>query len=484
LRNVTAQLSDKLSALFAKLKSDSDTAFLGHPWGLAWLSASEFWERFSYYGMQSLLVLYLLHYLLQPGHVEQVWGFESFRRLLQWLSQEAPWLFGGKKEMVVASFTSQLYAGLVYVTPLVGGWLADRVLGRTKTVAIGAGLMLTGTFLLALNQTFLIGLAVLLAGVGCFKGNIAAQVGALYHIDDKRRADGFQIYFMGIQLAVIISPIICGTLGEKVDWHLGFIAAGVGMAVALAIYLGGRKTFPPEPAMKKNGSREKRPPLSRRDFWVVVLLVALLPVLAFTIVGNQEIFNAYLPWAEKNYQLMFFGWEVPVTWMLSFDAVFSSVTMVGVISFWRWYGKRWKEPDEITKIVIGVAISTLAPLTLAAASAKVALTGHPVSIGWAAAFHLINDIGFANVLPIGLALYSRAAPKGLGGTMIAVYYLHLFFANTMIVGPLGGLLGSMPDTHFWLLHVALMGGAAAVLLLAKLFFGHMLAPTGGERKAA
>jgi proton-dependent oligopeptide transporter, POT family len=480
---IAARIASSFSALVAKLNTKSDTAFLGHPWGLAWLAASEFWERFSYYGMQALLVLYLLHYLLQPGHVEQVWGFEAFRQLLQWLGHAVPWLFGHQTQMAVASNTAQLYAGLVYVTPLLGGWLADRVLGRTRTVTLGAVLMLIGTFLLALNQTFLIALAVLLAGVGCFKGNIASQVGDLYRIDDKRRAAGFQIYFMGIQLAVIISPIICGTLGERVDWHLGFVAAGVGMAVALAIYLAGRRNFPPEP-VRKTGAKELRPPLTGRDLGAVILLVALLPVLALSLVGNQEIFNAYLPWAEKNYQLTFFHWTVPVTWMLSFDAVFSSVTMIGVISFWRWYGKHHREPDEITKIVIGVAISALAPLTLAAASATVAVTGHPVTLGWAVAFHLLNDLGFANVLPVGMALYSRAAPKGLGGTMIAVYYVHLFFANTMIVGPLGGLLGTMPDTRFWLLHVGLMAVSVLLLGLAKVFFGHLLAPSNGAEKAA
>jgi proton-dependent oligopeptide transporter, POT family len=474
LKKTAAVIVAELDVFLKGLKSKSDTAFIGHPWGLGWLSASEFWERFSYYGMQSLLVLYLLHYLLLPGNIDQVWGFETFRLLLKWI-------YGAQSTMALASNTSQLYAGLVFVTPLIGGVLADRVIGRTKTVALGAVLMLIGTFLLALNQTFLIGLAFLLAGVGCFKGNIASQVGDLYSIEDKRRAAGFQIYFMGIQLAVIISPIICGTLGQKVDWHLGFVAAGIGMAFALAIYLYGRSTFPPEP-VRKTGAAEKRPPLTGRDLKAVILLVVLLPVLALSLVGNQEIFNAYLPWAEKNYQMVFFGWTVPVSWMLSFDAIFSSVTMVGVISFWRWYGKHHREPDEITKIAIGVAISTCAPLTLAGASAVVAATGHPVSIGWAVAFHVINDIGFANVLPVGLALYSRAAPKGLGGTMIAVYYLHLFFANTLLVGPLGGLLGTMPDSRFWLLHVGMMAASAALLLVAKLFFGHLLAPTKAIEK--
>ena len=462
-----------LDAFEAKTKSD--TVFLGHPRGLGWLSASEFWERFSYYGMQTLLVLYLVHYLLQPGHIEQVWGFDAFRRLIGWV-------YGTQSQMALASNTAQLYAGLVYVTPLAGGYLADRMIGRTNTVMIGAILMVAGTFLLALNQTFLLGLSFLLAGVGCFKANIASQVGDLYAVDDPRRADGFQIYFMGIQLAVIISPVICGYLGQRVDWHLGFVAAGVGMVLGLAIYLFGRRTFPPEP-VRRNGTGEKRPPLTGRDWQVVILLVALLPVLAVSIVGNQEIFDAYLVWGEKNFQTVLWGFNMPITWIVSLDAFVSAVTMVGVIAFWRWYGKHWKEPNEITKIVIGVSISTLGPLVLAGCAAVATATHHPVPLYWALGFHILNDVGFANVLPVGLALYSRAAPKGLGGTMIAIYYVHLFFAN-VLVGYVGGLLGTMPDTSFWLLHVGLMAGSAVVLFLARALFGGLLAPSYKEPAAA
>jgi len=458
----------------AAVNPKSEPTFLGHPIGLLWLAASEFWERFCYYGMQALLVLYLYNYLLKPGHIEQVWGFETFRQMLDVLVVKFPLIFH-TTPMAYASYTSQLYAGLVYVTPLIGGPLADRVLGRTITVTIGSVLMVTGTFLLAFNQTFLLGLVSLLAGVGCFKGNIAAQVGDLYSKTDNRRADAFQIYMMGIQFAVVFSPLICSTLGEKVDWHLGFIAAGIGMAIGLTTYLLGRKTFPPEP-VRRVGPKVIREPLTTRDWGVMILLILLLPVLAFSIVGNQQIFNVYLIWAGKNYQMTYGGFTVPSGWMMSFDAVFSFVTMIGVISFWRWYAKKRTEPDELTKIIIGVLISMFAPIALAGASAVVATTHQPVSLWWAAAFHIINDLGFAMVLPVGLALYSRAAPKGLGGTMLAIYYLHLFIANFLIVGTLGGFMGTMPDAQFWMLHVYLMVGAAAVLIAVKLLFGHMLAP--------
>ncbi len=257
-----------------------DTAFIGHPVGLAWLSASEFWERFSYYGMQSLLVLYGSHYLLQPGHVEKVLGFQVLRGIVEWV-------YGANlSPQALAIGISGLYSASVYLTPIGGGLLADRGIGRTRTVILGATLMTIGQFMLAFDAGFAIGLLCLLLGVGCFKGNIASQVGDLYSAGDLRRADAFQIYFLGIQLAVIIAPIICGGLSQKVEWHLGFIASGVGMVFGLMIYLFGRKTFPAEPLRKRAGEAQ-RPPLTDRDWKVVALLVGLLPVLALSIVSNQ-----------------------------------------------------------------------------------------------------------------------------------------------------------------------------------------------------
>jgi POT family proton-dependent oligopeptide transporter len=146
------------------------------------------------------------------------------------------------------------------------------------------------------------------------------------------------------------------------------------------------------------------------------------------------------------------------------------------VLFWRWWATRRAEPDEITKLAIGVTIAALAPLTLAAGSAIIAATGHKLGLGWALAFEIINDLGFANVFPVGLALFSRAAPKSLGGMMIGVFYLHLFLGN-MLVGWLGGLLELMSGTAFWLLHTGLIGGAAAILVILRGVAGKILAPS-------
>jgi POT family proton-dependent oligopeptide transporter len=205
------------------------------------------------------------------------------------------------------------------------------------------------------------------------------------------------------------------------------------------------------------------------------MLIALMPVLGLSMVGNQEIFNGYLVWAEKNFQIVFFGKTMPITWMLSLDAVISTILMIGSVAFWRWYARHHREPDEIGKMTVGIAIAACAPLTLALASVVVARTGHPVSLFWAFAFHILNDLGFSNLLPVGLALYSRAAPKGWEAVLIAVYYLQFAMAN-YLVGFLAGLLSVMPGPQFWLLHVGLMAVSAVVLLLARKFAGNILAP--------
>src|SRR5579863_3954538 len=256
-------------------KRSSETAFLGHPAGLGWLAGSEFWERFSYYGMQALLVLYMTHYLLLPGPLSHVLGFAPFQKFLEFLNHRP---LSGE---ALASATYGFYAGFVYLTPLAGGLIADRLLGRTATVTIGASLMALGHFLMAFDVSFLLALSCLLIGVGCFKGNIAAQVGDLYAADDPRRADAFQIYYIGIQIAVIFSPFVCGTLGETVGWHWGFGAAGVGMLIGLLIYLKGRYALPKE--KMRRGEVVQRPPMTSRDRQAVALLVLLIPVLALSL---------------------------------------------------------------------------------------------------------------------------------------------------------------------------------------------------------
>ena len=448
-----------------------DTAFLGHPRGLGWLAFAEGWERFSYYGMQSLLALYMTHQLLQPGHVENVLGFNPFRAAVESF-------YGPLSPEAMASAIWGFYASVVYLTPIAGGFLADRFLGRTTTVTIGASLMALGHFLMAFDASFLLALLCLMLGVGCFKGNIAAQVGDLYPAGDPRRGDAFQIFLLGVQIAVIISPIVCSALATAYGWHYGFGAAGIGMLIGLAIYLSGRAWLPPE-QKRLSVPRQQRRKLSSADYRVVLVLIALVPVLAIGSVGNQQIGDAYLIWADSSMDLTFFGMTVPTPWLVSLDAVLSTVTMVGTVAFWRWWGTRRTEPNEITKLTIGMFIAACGPLALAAAAALSAATGDKVNIGWALVFERFNDFGFANIFPIGLALFSRAAPKSMEALMLGVYYTHLFIGNNL-VGYLGGLLEKMSATNFWLLHAALIFAAGIIFLFVRSAAGRALTPTEDE----
>src|SRR3984893_2837372 len=236
----------------------ADRSFIGHPRGLGYIAFAEAWERFSYYGMQSLLVLYMVNRLLHPGHIRAVAGFGPFRHVLENIYR------GPLSVQALASAIFGLYTGLVYLTPIGGGLLADRLLGRTRTIIIGALLMSAGHFLMAFDVTFLAALTCLLTGVGCFKGNLASQVGGLYSTTDNRRADAFQIYYLFINGGVIISPLIAGTLGEVYGWHWGFGAAGVGMLIGLAIYLAGRKYLPPDSPVVAGVGDSGRPEKTER----------------------------------------------------------------------------------------------------------------------------------------------------------------------------------------------------------------------------
>lgn len=447
-----------------------DRAFLGHPRGLAYLAFAEAWERFSFYGMQALLVLYMVGQLLRPGHIEDVAGFPAFRAGLETL-------YGPLSVQALASAIFGLYAGSIYLTPIAGGFLADRLLGRTRTVTLGALLMAAGHFLMAFDVSFLLALLCLVVGCGCFKGNLAAQVGALYAPGDLRRADAFQIYYLGINAGVIAAPLICGTLGEVYGWHYGFGAAGVGMVLGLLIYLAGRRHLPTEPS--RGPTRAARAPLAPGEGKAVLLLIALLPVLAVAICGNMQIFNAYLVWAQGNVNFTLFGRTMPTTWLITLDATTSVAFLVGAVAFWRLWARRFPEPDEITKITIGTAIALLGPLVLAACAAHAAATGVKTPVAWLILFHVVNSIGIANVFPVGLALYARAAPPAFGSTIIGIYYLHFFAAN-MLVGWLGGRLDRMPSAAFWLMHAGLIGAAALLLFLVRLLFGHLLRPASGQ----
>ena len=437
-----------------------DRAFIGHPKGLGYLAFTEAWERFSYYSMQTLLVLYMVNALLLPGHVENIVGFETLRAL-----------YGGLDGQPLASAIFGTYTALVYLTPIFGGLVADRWLGRRRTVILGAVLMAIGHFLMAFEQSFLAALLFLILGVGCFKGNIASQVGGLYKPEDLRRADAFQIFYIAINAGVIAAPLVAGTLGEKVGWHYGFGAAGVGMVIGLLIYLSGQKYLPAEEPRVRS-SAEPKPKLTQRDWAALNALLLLNPVMAVALLNNQQIFNAYLVWGDQQFDLVFFGTKLPTSWLIFLDTITSVSFLIIVAGFWRWWGKRRREPDELGKIIIGSAFSVAGALCLVAAAATQP-EGGKIGLFWPVMFHVLNSIAFSHVLPVSLALFAKVAPRSINATVIGLYYLAFFAANS-VVGWIGGFYETMDTVQFWLLHVATAVAAGLVFVLYKFFLGRYL----------
>jgi len=419
--------------------------------------------------MQTLLVLYMVNYLLVPGRMEKVIG-------LDWVQAH---VYHGLAGQPLASAIFGTYTALVYLTPIFGGIIADRWLGRHAMLVVGGVLMAIGHFLMAIEPAFIFALLALLLGVGAFKGNIASQVGALYGQHDLRRAMAFQIFYIFINVSVIIAPLVSGTLGQKVGWHYGFGCAGVVMVLGLAIYLAGKRWLPVERRATRQERRD-RERLSRDDWMCVVYLIILIPVLAIALLTNQEIFNAYLVWGDQQFDLTLLN--NTSSWLITLDAALSFSMLVAVAAFWKWYGTKRQEPDEVSKIIIGSIFTVAGGLCLFMA----ALTqphGGKIPLFWPVMFHLLNSIGFAHVLPVSLALFSKVAPRQINATAIGLYYLAFFIANA-VVGYVGGLYSSLPTTTFWLIHVASAAFGLAAFVVFKIVLGKRMGGAGVREQAA
>ena len=448
----------------------NDKAFLGHPKGLGFLGFTEGCERFSYYSMQTLLVLYMVNYLLVPGRMDSVIG-------LRWMQAH---VYHGISGQPLASAIFGTYTSLVYLTPIFGGIIADRWLGRHRTLVVGGVLMAIGHFLMAIEPAFIFALLALLLGVGAFKGNIATQVGALYGPNDLRRAMAFQIFYIFINVSVIVAPLVSGTLGQKVGWHYGFGCAGVVMVLGLFIYLAGRRYLPAEERAAKGDQPKAADPMTRSDWICVLYLVILIPVMAVSLLTNQQIFNAYLTWGDQQFDLRLLN--NTSSWLITVDAAVSFSMLVAVAAFWKWWGTRRREPDEISKMIIGSVFTIAGGLCLFMA-ALTQPAGGKISLFWPMLFELCNSIGFAHILPISLALFSKIAPRQITATVIGLYYLAFFIANAM-VGWVGGLYSSLPTTTFWLIHAGSATFGLVAFIVFKLAIGRRMQGTPEDQAAA
>ena len=300
--------------------------FFGHPPGLAYLAFTEAWERFSYYGMTALLVLYMVNQLLLPGHIEHVAGFATFRRLVEDTT-------GPLSAQALASQIFGLYAGFVYFTPVLGGWLGDRI-GQRSAVVLGALSMTGGHLAMAFDQTFLLALLLLIAGSGLLKGNISAQVGSIYPPDDEaRRTRAFAIFSTAINLGAVTGPLLCGFLGTRFGWHVGFGAAALFMLGALATYLSGYRYLPSRVARR---DRPRATPLSAADRKALAALVAVMAIVVLAYVAYYQLANVHPVWLQQHADLNAGGFEIPIPWFYSIDPLVSMLSVPFLFALWNW----------------------------------------------------------------------------------------------------------------------------------------------------
>ncbi len=442
--------------------SEGKTWF-GHPRGLFFLFFTEMWERFSYYGMRSLLVLYMVdHLFLRPDVGQAVLGFTAVRSFIEHL----PWVkaLGPLGPQPLSSQIYGLYTAFVYLTPFFGGMLADRVLGQRRTVVLGAILMAIGHFLMASERMFFLALMFLIAGNGAFKPNISTQVGLLYPQGDPRRDGAFTIFYMGINLGAFLSPLICGTLGQKVGWHWGFSAAGVGMILGLLIYLGGQRHLAPDVlAQRRAAAAAPKEKLTRDEMLRVLALVVICALnIVFWAVYEQQ-GNTMQLWADRNTNWNFFGLAVPSTWYQAFNPFMIFAFAPLLTMFWAFQAKRKQEPSSVVKMGFGCLMVGISYIVMIAASHGMAPDARR-SLAWLTGTTGILTVGELYLSPIGLSFVTKIAPARMVSMLMGVWFLANFFGN-YLSGYLGSFWEKMPHERYFVLMTVLGAGAGIAMLL-------------------
>ena len=433
----------------------------GHPRALAFLFGTEMWERFSYYGMRALLVYYLTDRLLLSGHAERVAGLGTLKAMFEWFS-------GPLDVEPFASLIYGSYTSLVYLTPIAGGLLADRVLGQRRTVVIGAVLMAIGHFLMAFEALLLPALLFLILGNGAFKPNISTQVGELYAEGDPRRDRAFSIFYFGINFGAMLSPWICGTLGENVGFHYGFAAAGIGMLIGLAIYLRGLRELPPDELQKEKAAHTEHAPLTPADLRAIAaLLVLFLPNVLFWAAYEQQ-GNSIALWIRDftDRSVSLFSWqvEIPASSFQSINPAMILLFTPFVVAWWGWLAGRGREPATVTKMAIGCFLVAFSYLVLAFVALHTSETAKSAWL-WLLVYFAILTVGELYLSPVGLSLVSKVAPQRLLSLMMGVWLATSFLGN-FIAGWLGSFWKGMDKPAFFVMiaGVAALAGLCIAIL--------------------
>jgi POT family proton-dependent oligopeptide transporter len=474
-----------------------DTRFFGHPRGLSTLFFTEMWERFSYYGMRALLLLFMVAPVSDGGL-----GFDT----------------------ATGGAIYGLYVSMVYMTTLPGGWIADRLIGPQRAVLYGGILIAAGHFSMAVPSltTFYLGLLLIVIGTGLLKGNVSVIVGRLYGPEDIRRDAGYSIFYMGINLGAFIAPLICGYLGQEVSWHLGFGAAGVGMTLGVIQYmlgrrnLGGAGLYPADAGSPEALARQKQhaarwagvvggaivaaaagiyagvipitptqlsdaagyflliltlvffgwlylspgwTPRERKQNYVigVLFLAAALFWSEFEQAGST--LNLF---AERDTENSLLGWEFPSTWYQSLNSLYIITLAPAFAWLWVYLGRRGTEPSSPAKFGFGLVLVG-AGFAVLATGAILAESGVKVSPMWLVVTYLLHTCGELTLSPVGLSAMSKLAPVRIGGLIMGVWFLGSSVGN-YIGGRMAGFYESMTLPSLFGA-VAAFGVACGILLL-------------------
>ena len=402
--------------------------------------------------MTALLVLYMVNQLLQPGHIENVQGLAGLRATLESVT-------GPLSRLAFASLIYGLYSGFVYFTPVFGGLIADRWMGQRNAVVIGALSMSAGHIAMAFDRTFLFALLLLVIGSGFLKGNISAQVGALYPAeDDAKRTRGFAIFSMGINFGALVGPLLCGFLAQYYGWHYGFGVAAIFMLAGLATYLYGYRHLPAKVARRgQTGGR-----LTTADWRITLALIAVILITVFQSISYYQLYNVFKIWIQDHVDLKVAGFNIPVAWYQALDALAAIVAVPVLFWLWRVQSARRGDARELAKIGTGAWIAAASHLMLAVAI--VSARGAPVNPIWPALCATGMGVAFLYYWPTLLALVSRAAPARINATMMGIAFLSLFVGNN-IIGWIGGFYERMSPASFWLLHAAIASLGGLLILI-------------------
>lgn len=412
----------------------AQTVQKGHPKGLYYLFFTEMWERYSYYGMRSLLVYYMM-------------------KQLMFAQDRASSIYG-------------LYTGFVYFTPFFGGLLADRVLGQRKTVIIGGILMALGQFMLMSEALFFPALFMMVLGNGAFKPNISTQVGSLYEKGDPRRDKAFSIFYVGINVGALLAPFIPGTIGELYGWRYGFMVAGIGMLIGLVVYLMGQKHLAPDNVMKQKAAQKTAPQIKPEEdkltpeerAGIIALCVLLLFNIVFWAVYEQQ-GNTLAVWVDSYTDRNILGWEMPAVWFQSFNPIMITIFTPFIIALWSWQNRRGKEPSSIAKMATGCVILGASFLVLIPASWEYAVTGK-ASLWWLVLSTAIATTGELYLSPVGLSLVTKIAKPRMVSMLMGMWFLSSFFGN-YLCGYIGTFFEKMSKENFFLM-LASLGIAAGL----------------------